>query len=93
MITGLPERATATCVQLLERFGVLTREALRSAGLAGGFTAYYPLLKAMEQAETLAALLEELRNVINLESDAISDVKRRIRTREDSLFKPKKKKD
>ena len=47
----------------------------------------------MEQAETLAALLEELRNVINLESDAISDVKRRIRTREDSLFKPKKKKD
>ena len=37
-------------MQLLERFGVVTREALRSAGLAGGFTAYYPLLKAMEQA-------------------------------------------
>ncbi len=51
------------------------------------------IIKAMEQAETLAALLEELRNVITLESDAISDVKRRIRNREDSLFKPKKKKD
>ena len=49
------------------------------------------IIKAMEQAETLAALLEELRNVINLETDAISDVRRRIRNREDSLFKPKKK--
>ena len=49
------------------------------------------IIKAMEQAETLAALLEELRNVINLETDAISDVKRRIRDREDNLFKPKKK--
>ena len=52
------------------------------------------VIKAMEQAETLAALLEELRNVINLETDAISDVKRRIKDREDSLFqrkKPKKK--
>jgi hypothetical protein len=50
----------------------------------------------MEQAETLAALLEELRNVINLETDAISDVKRRIKDREDSLFqrkKPKKNRD
>ena len=54
------------------------------------------IIKAMEQAETLAALLEELRNVINLETDAIADVKRRIKNREDSLFqrkKPKKNKD
>ena len=54
------------------------------------------IIKAMEQAETLAALLEELRNVINLETDAIADVKRRIKSREDSLFqrkKPKKNKD
>lgn len=54
------------------------------------------IIKAMEQAETLAALLEELRNVINLETDAIADVKRRIKDREDSLFqrkKPKKNRD
>ncbi len=44
------ERATATAVQLLEQFGVVTREAIRSAGLAGGFSAYYPIFKAMEQA-------------------------------------------
>jgi|GEM_PF-2251871 len=48
------------------------------------------VIKAMEQAETLAALLEELRNVINLETAAISDVQRRIKDREDSLFKQKK---
>jgi ATP-dependent Lhr-like helicase len=44
------ERATATAVQLLEQFGVVTREAIRSAGLPGGFSAYYPIFKAMEQA-------------------------------------------
>ena len=44
------ERATATTVQLLERFGVVTREAVRGAGVAGGFSAYYPVLRALEQA-------------------------------------------
>ncbi|NVB39295.1 DEAD/DEAH box helicase [Pseudenhygromyxa sp. WMMC2535] len=44
------ERATATAIQLLERYGVVTREAVRSEGLPGGFSAYYPLLKAMEAA-------------------------------------------
>lgn len=44
------ERATALSVQLLERFGVVTREAVRSAGVPGGFTAHYPIFKAMEQA-------------------------------------------
>jgi ATP-dependent Lhr-like helicase len=44
------ERATALGVQLLERFGVVTREAVRSAGVSGGFAAYYPVFKAMEQA-------------------------------------------
>ncbi|MFO7564360.1 MAG: crosslink repair DNA glycosylase YcaQ family protein, partial [Enhygromyxa sp.] len=47
------ERATAIVVQLLEQFGIVTREAIRSAGLAGGFSAYYPILKAMEQAGKL----------------------------------------
>ncbi|PRQ10128.1 DEAD/DEAH box helicase [Enhygromyxa salina] len=44
------ERATALSVQLLERFGVVTREAVRSASVPGGFTAHYPIFKAMEQA-------------------------------------------
>lgn len=46
-------RATASMVQLLDRYGVVTREAVRSEGLAGGFAAYYPVLKAMEQAGKL----------------------------------------
>ncbi|MCA9683347.1 MAG: DEAD/DEAH box helicase, partial [Myxococcales bacterium] len=44
------ERATATAVQLLERHGVVTREAIRGEGLPGGFSAYYPIFKAMEAA-------------------------------------------
>ncbi|UCF68220.1 MAG: DEAD/DEAH box helicase, partial [Acidobacteriota bacterium] len=44
------ERRTAEATQLLERHGVLTREAIRSEGISGGFAALYPVLKAMEQA-------------------------------------------
>lgn len=44
------ERAEALATQLLERHGVLTREAVQSEGIPGGFSAVYPVLKAMEQA-------------------------------------------
>ncbi|HJL16278.1 MAG TPA: DEAD/DEAH box helicase [Sandaracinaceae bacterium LLY-WYZ-13_1] len=44
------ERAEALATQLLERHGVLTREAVHAEGVAGGFSAVYPVLKAMEQA-------------------------------------------
>lgn len=48
------------------------------------------VLKNMEQAENLAALIEELRTVIKLENDAIRDVEKRVREREQDIFKPKK---
>jgi ATP-dependent Lhr-like helicase len=35
---------------LLERYGVVTREAVMSEGIAGGFAAVYPVFKAMEDA-------------------------------------------
>jgi ATP-dependent Lhr-like helicase len=44
------ERGHATAVALLERYGVVTREAVMAEGLAGGFSAVYPVLKAMEEA-------------------------------------------
>ncbi|MFA9446832.1 DEAD/DEAH box helicase [Egicoccus sp. AB-alg6-2] len=44
------ERAHALAEQLLERHGVLTREALRIEAVTGGFSAVYPVLKAMEEA-------------------------------------------
>jgi len=42
------ERAHAWAVGLLERHGVVTREAIRTEGLPGGFSAVYPVLQAME---------------------------------------------
>ena len=45
--------ATALVQQLLTRYGVLTREAVMSESIAGGFGACYPVLKAMEEAGRL----------------------------------------
>lgn len=44
------ERQTALAKQLLERYGVVTREVVPAEGITGGFTAIYPILKAMEEA-------------------------------------------
>ena len=44
------QRMEALATQLLERHGVLTREAVHAEGIAGGFSAVYPVLKAMEEA-------------------------------------------
>jgi ATP-dependent Lhr-like helicase len=43
------ELAHARTVQLLERYGVLTREAALGEGAEGGFAGVYPVLKAMEE--------------------------------------------
>ncbi len=44
------EVAHATALQLLERHGVVTREAVRAEGLAGGFAGVYPVLRALEES-------------------------------------------
>jgi ATP-dependent helicase Lhr and Lhr-like helicase len=44
------ERSHAQAIGLLERHGVVTREAVLAEGLAGGFASVYPVLKAMEEA-------------------------------------------
>src|SRR5262249_54842443 len=43
------ERSHALALQLLERHGVLTREAVAAEGVVGGFAAVYPVLKALEE--------------------------------------------
>ncbi|WP_437760522.1 Lhr family helicase [Sorangium sp. So ce1389] len=51
--TGAPsetERRAALARALLERHGVLTREAAAVEGLAGGFSAVYDVLRAMEES-------------------------------------------
>ena len=53
---GALDRAPATArlhslaVVLLDRHGVLTREAVASEEVAGGFSAVYPILRAMEES-------------------------------------------
>jgi ATP-dependent Lhr-like helicase len=44
------ERRTALARSLLERYGVVTREAVHAEGITGGFSAVYDVLKAMEEA-------------------------------------------
>ncbi len=44
------ERVHALALALLERHGVLTREAVVAEGIAGGFSAVYPVLRALEEA-------------------------------------------
>ena len=43
------EAATARAFQLLERYGVLTREMALAEGAAGGFAGVYPVLKLLEE--------------------------------------------
>jgi ATP-dependent Lhr-like helicase len=47
------ERAHALAMQLLDRHGVLTREAALAEEVPGGFAAVYPVLRAMEEAGTV----------------------------------------
>ncbi len=44
------ERGHALAVSLLERHGVVTREAVASEGIAGGYASVYPVLRAMEES-------------------------------------------
>ena len=46
---GATARLHAAAVALLERHGVLTREAAVAEDVAGGFSAVYPVLRAMEE--------------------------------------------
>ncbi len=43
------EAAHAQAMQLVERYGVVTREAVMAEGLVGGFTAVYGVLKVLEE--------------------------------------------
>lgn len=44
------EQMTAAARQLLQRYGVVTRESIAAEKIPGGFSAIYPVFKAMEEA-------------------------------------------
>jgi ATP-dependent Lhr-like helicase len=46
---GDTDRRTALAQSLLQRYGVVTREAAHSEGIAGGFAAVYEVLKSLEE--------------------------------------------
>ena len=48
--TTRTERIHAQALVLLERYGVLTRDAVAGEALDGGFSAVYPVLRALEEA-------------------------------------------
>lgn len=43
------ERSHALAIQLLNRYGVLTRESVAAENISGGFSAVYDVLKALEE--------------------------------------------
>jgi ATP-dependent Lhr-like helicase len=47
------ERAHARAKAMLERYGVVTREAVLAEGVGGGFASVYGVLKAMEESGTV----------------------------------------
>ena len=53
--------AHATALQLLERHGVVTREAVHAEGTPGGFAGVYPVLRALEDAGKRAPRLVRCR--------------------------------
>jgi hypothetical protein len=80
----------------VDSFGRTGDEAVRTGAVAGYREIerrIAAVLKDMEQAENLAALIEELKNVIKLEDGAIRGVEDRVKGRENDLFTPKKAKD
>jgi len=44
------ERLHAVALALLDRYGIVTREAVASEGIEGGFSGVYPVLRALEEA-------------------------------------------
>jgi ATP-dependent helicase Lhr and Lhr-like helicase len=44
------ERGHALATSLLERHGIVTREGVAAEGIAGGYAAVYPVLRAMEES-------------------------------------------
>lgn len=92
-LARLAKEAFPATSRQVEAFGATAEEQARASAV-DGYTAIQrtitAVLKEMEQAESLAALLEELRNVIKIEDSAIQDVEKRVKDRETDLFGPGK---
>ncbi|MBM4063381.1 MAG: DUF4175 domain-containing protein [Planctomycetes bacterium] len=92
-LAAVAKEAFPATSRLVEAFAASGQEATRTEAAAGYEDALRRLqevLKQMEQAENLAALLEDLRVVIKMEDAVIQDVENRKRALEQDLFGPGK---
>jgi hypothetical protein len=91
-LAALAKEAFPASARLVDAFAATPEPAARSSAVDAYkdiLRRLQAVLKQMEQAENLAALIEELRAVIKLENEAIQDVQGRVRAREHDIFSPK----
>lgn len=92
-LTALAKEAFPATSRLVDTFSSTGEEATRASAVTGYediLRRLRAVLQEMEQAENLAALLEELRVVIKIEDSVIQEVESRKRAEEQSLFGPGK---
>jgi hypothetical protein len=88
----LAKEAFPTTARLVDTYAATSDAATKTAAVDGYKDIVQRLqtvLKNMEQAESLAALIELGRFVLKLQNAAILDVQHRVRDRETNIFTPK----
>jgi hypothetical protein len=94
-LAALAKEAFPATSRLVDTFATTGEDAARTAAVDGYrdiLRRIDAVLKFMEDAETLAALLEDLRTVIKIQDDAKRDAEKRVKDRENDIFKQKPKK-
>ncbi len=92
-LRDLAKDAFPASARLVDAFAAAPQEATKASAIEGYreiVRRIDAIMKAMEQAESIAALIEDLRSVIKLENEAIRDVQIRVRDKEADIFKSKR---
>ena len=92
-LAALAKEAFPATSRLVDAFATTGEQTTRTAAVDGYRDIKRridAILKQMEDAETLASLLEDLRAVIKIQDDAKHDAEKRVENRENDIFKPKK---
>jgi hypothetical protein len=92
-LLDLAKDAFPATTRLVDAFVNSSDEAKRTDAVAGYKDIerrIQAVLKQMTQAESLAAMIEELRAIIRIEDEAITDTKKRTQAAENDIFSPQK---
>ncbi|HZN38173.1 MAG TPA: hypothetical protein VFD82_05180 [Planctomycetota bacterium] len=93
-LAALAKEAFPATSRLVDEFATTGEQTARTAAVDGYRDIKRridAILKQMEDAETLASLLEDLRAVIKIQDDAKRDAEKRVEARENDIFKKPKK--